>query len=112
MDIVGNKLADKVAKEAIRWKLKKTRKGRTRESDTGSTTTQTPLAKKLVSAKAAILGKRYVAKWKNKWKKKTRGQELYQLELETKSNILKPDERLSKELGSLVIQMEMGKIGF
>lgn len=55
MGIAGNELADKAAKEATGWRLKKTRRGGTRELDTGSTAAQTPLVKELVPAKATIL---------------------------------------------------------
>ncbi len=37
MGIVRNELADKAAKEATGWRLKKTRRGGTRKLDTGST---------------------------------------------------------------------------
>ena len=47
MGIAGNELADKAAKEATGWKLKKTRRGGTRVLDTGSTAVQTPLVFKL-----------------------------------------------------------------
>ncbi len=59
MGIASNELADKAAKEAREWRLKKTRRGGTRELDTtGATAAQTPLVKELVLAKAAILGRR------------------------------------------------------
>ena len=111
MGIAGNDLADKAAKEATGWRLKKTRRGGTRELDTGSTAAQTPLVRELVSAKATILGRRASAEWKNKWSKEIRGRELYKLEPEPKSNIVKLHAGLSKELSSLVIQMRTGKIG-
>ena len=66
MGIVGNELADKAAKEATGWRLKKTRRGGTTELDTGSIAAQTTLVKELVLAKAAILGRKNVAEWKNR----------------------------------------------
>lgn len=46
--------------------MKKTRRGSTRELDTGSITAQTLLVKELILAKATILERRAAAKWKNK----------------------------------------------
>ncbi len=111
MGIAGNETAVKAAKEATGWRVKKTRREGIRELDTSSTAAQTPLVKELVSAKAAILRKRVLAEWKDKWSKETRGRELYKLEPEPKSNIVKLHVELCKELSSLVIQMRTGKIG-
>lgn len=66
MGIAGNETADKAAKEATGWRVKRTRRGGTRELDTSSTAAQTPLLKELASAKAAILRKRALAEWKVK----------------------------------------------
>ena len=111
MGIAGNELADKAAKEATGWRLKKTRKGSTRELDTGSTAAQTLLVKELGLAKATILGRRAAAEWKDKWSTETCSRKLYKLESKPKSNIVKLHAGLSKELSSLVIQIRTGKIG-
>lgn len=71
MGIAGNKRADKAAKEATGWRLKKTRRGDRRELGTGSTATQTSLVKELVSAKAAILRRRGLVGWKTSGEKKS-----------------------------------------
>ncbi len=110
MGIAGNEIADKVVKKATGWRLKKTRRRDTRDLDTSSTAARTPLVKELVLAKAAILGSRVSVEWKDKWSKETSGQELYKLEPEPKSNFVKLHVGLSKELSSLVIQMQMEKI--
>lgn len=49
--IPGNEAADKLAKEATRWRLKKLRHEGTREEDTSSTAAKAASIKKLVSAK-------------------------------------------------------------
>lgn len=58
INIVKNKLANKMVKKAIGFKLKKIVKKKTRKLNIGSTTTQTLLVKELVLVKVAILEKK------------------------------------------------------
>ena len=63
MGIAGNESADKVAKEATGGKLKKTRRGGTRELDTGSTTVQTLLVVKLHARLSKELSSLMIQMW-------------------------------------------------
>lgn len=61
MSIAGKELANKVAKEAIGWRLKKRRRGGIRKLNTGSIAVQTTLVKELVLTKATILEKKNIS---------------------------------------------------
>lgn len=54
-DIKGNEHADKLAKEATGWRLKRLRRGKTREENTTSTAPQAQHVKELLSAKKTQL---------------------------------------------------------
>lgn len=71
-----------------------------------------PLVKELVLVKATALGRKTLAKWKDKWNKKICGQKLYKLEPKPKSNIVKLFIELKKKLSLLLIQMQTGKLAF
>lgn len=51
MGIHGKEAADKSAKEATEWRLKKPRRGKAREVDTSSPAAKAELVKELISAK-------------------------------------------------------------
>ena len=89
MGIDGNEAADKSAKEATGWRLKKLRRGKTREEDTPSTATKAQLVKELISAKKTQLALRALEEWKRKWTAEARGRALYKLEPSPRRGIVK-----------------------
>lgn len=109
--IDGNEVADKLAKEATGWRLKKLRRGRTREENTSSTAPQAQYVKKLLSAKKTQLALCALNEWKQKWTTETRGRALHKLEPSPRRGIVKLHAGLTKELSALVIQMRTEKIG-
>ena len=107
----GNEAADKSAKEATGWRLKKLRRGGVREEDTSSTAAKAQWVKELLSAKKTQATKNAMREWKDEWAKERRGRELYKLEPSPRRGTIKLHCGLSKELSSLVVQMRTGKIG-
>ena len=109
--IVGNEAADKAAKEATGWKLKKQRRGGYTEVDTGVTARQALvrciLSKPLRSSiKAKISGK-----WSMMWQDHHVGSTLRNIEPKPRKGILRLHDDLSKEQSAIAVQMRTGKIG-
>ena len=109
--LCGNEAADKSAKEATGWRLKKLRRGGVREEDTSSTAAKAQWVKELLSAKNSQATKNAMREWMDEWAKERRGRELYRLEPSPRRGTIKLHCGLSKELSSLVVQMRTGKIG-
>lgn len=107
--IEGNEPADKSAKEATGWKLKKLRRGKTREEDTESTAAKGKYVKELLLSKKTQLLFRSREEWKQKWSTKTRGWALHKLEPSSRKGIVELHLGLTKELSALVIQMRTKK---
>ncbi len=99
----GNEAADKSAKEATGWRLKKLRRGGVREEDTSSTAAKAQCVKELLFAKKTQATKNAMREWKDLWVKERHGQELYRLEPSPRRRTIKLHCRLSKELSSLVV---------
>ncbi len=106
----GNEAADKLAKEATRWRLKKLRRGGVRDEDTLSMATKALRVRELLSAKKTQLTKHAMTEWGKEWTKERRGRELQRLEAAPRKRTVTFHIGLSKELSSLVVQMRTGKI--
>ena len=66
----------------------------------------------MLSAKKTQAIKNAIREWKDEWTKEHYGRELYKLEPSPRKKTIKLYYRLNKELSSLVVQMQTGKITF
>ncbi len=108
--VAGNEKADKAAKEATGWRLKKHRNNRISEEDTNKTAPKVYIPP-LKAAIRAVHRRQIDIKWAKSWATESKGKDLRALAPSPSTKVLQLHKRVKKLESALITQMRTGKIG-